>query len=167
MTPRASLKFRLIAFAAGFMMAPLEKVGPVKARADLLKSSTGPAILTGRRPPLAAVTDDTLAGIAVRRYLPKGAKPGRIAFFHGGGWVLGSIDSHDILAATIAAQSGHEVVSVEYRLAPEHPFPAGLDDCIAVTRALAASGKVAVAGDSSGGNLAAVVASPQAPLRRP
>lgn len=158
MAPRPSLKYRLIAFAAGFMMQPTEKVGPARARADLLKSSTGPAILTGRRPPLATVTDDTVAGIPVRRYLPKGAKPGRIAFFHGGGWMLGSVESHDVLAATIAANSGHEVVSVDYRLAPEHPFLAGLDDCIAVTRALAASGKVAVAGDSSGGNLAVVVA---------
>lgn len=158
MAPRARLKFRLIAFAAGFMMSPVEKVGPLKSRAELLKSSTGPAVLTGRRPPLAAVTDDRIAGIPVRRYLPNGAKPGRIAFFHGGGWMLGSVESHDILAATIAAESGHEVVSLEYRLAPEHPFPAGLEDCIAVTRALAATGKVAVAGDSAGGNLAAVVA---------
>lgn len=158
MVPRASLKFRLIAFAAGFMMSPVEKVGPLKSRAELLKSATGPAILTGKRPALAAVSDDKVAGILVRRYLPKGAKPGRIAFFHGGGWMLGSIESHDILAATIAAESGHEVVSVEYRLAPEHPFPAGLEDCIAVTRALATTGKVAVAGDSAGGNLAAVVA---------
>lgn len=156
--PRASPKFRLIAFTAGYMMSPVEKVGPIRARADLLKSSTSPAILTGKRPLLAAVTDDRVAGIPVRRYLPKGAKPGRVAFFHGGGWMLGSIESHDYLAATIAAESGHEVVSVEYRLAPEHPFPAGLDDCIAVTRALAASGTVAVAGDSAGGNLAAVVA---------
>ncbi len=158
MAPRASLKFRLIAFAAGFMMSPVEKVGPVRSRAELLKSATGPALLTGRRPALTAVTDDRIAGIPVRRYLPKGAKPGRIAFFHGGGWMLGSIQSHDILAATIAAESGHEVVSVDYRLAPEHPFPAGLQDCLAVTRTLAADGSVAVAGDSAGGNLAAVVA---------
>ena len=158
MAPRASLKFRLIAIVARFMMSPVEKAGAVKARADLLKSSTGPAFLTGKRPSLASVTDDKIAGIPVRRYLRKSAKPGRIAFFHGGGWMLGSIESHDYLAATIAATSGHEVVSVEYRLAPEHPFPAGLEDCIAVTRALAAMGKVAVAGDSAGGNLAAVVA---------
>jgi acetyl esterase len=104
------------------------------------------------------VTDDTVAGVPVRRYLPKGAKPGQIAFFHCGGWMLGSIESHDYLAATIATQSGHEVVSVEYRLAPDPPFPAGLDHCMTVTRALAATGKVAVAGDSAGGNLAAAVA---------
>lgn len=158
MAPRASLKLRLIAFAAGFMMSPVEKVGSAKARAELLKSSAGPVILTGRCHTLAAVTEDTVAGIPVRRYPPKGAKPGRIAFFHGGGWMLGSTQSHDCLAATIAAESGHEVVSVDYRLAPDHPFPAGLEDCIAVTRALAATGKVAVAGDSAGGNLAAVVA---------
>lgn len=158
MVPRASVKFRMIAFAAGFMMSSVEKVGPIKSRTELLKSSTGPAILTGKRPPLATVTDGKVAGISVRRYLPKGAKPGRIAFFHGGGWMLGSVESHDYLAATIAAESGHEVVSVDYRLAPEYPFPAGLDDCIAVTRALSADGPIAVAGDSAGGNLAAVVA---------
>lgn len=156
--PRASLKFRAIAFAAGFMMSAVEKVGPARARANLLKSATGPAILTGKRPALAAVSDEKIAGIPVRHYLPKNAKPGRIAFFHGGGWMLGSIASHDYLAATIAAESGHEVVSVEYRLSPEHPFPAGLNDCMVVTQALAAMGKVAVAGDSAGGNLAAVVA---------
>jgi acetyl esterase len=158
MTARANLKFRLIALAAGYIMSPVEKIGPIRARADLLKSSTGPAILTGKRPALASVTDETVAGVPARRYLPHDARPGRIAFFHGGGWMLGSIESHDHLAATLAAQSGHEVVSVEYRLAPEHPFPAGLEDCIAATRHLAATGKVAVAGDSAGGNLAAVVA---------
>jgi len=72
--------------------------------------------------------------------------------------MLGSIATQDILAATHAARSGHEVVSVVYRLAPEHPFPAGLHDCIAVTKALAERGRVAVAGDSAGGNLATVVA---------
>lgn len=158
MSPRASLKFRLLAFAVGFMLSPVEKVGAARARVDLLKTTSGPAILTGKRPPLASVKDDTVARIPVRRYLPKGARPGRIVFLHGGGWMLGSIQSHDILAATLAAESRHEVVSVEYRLAPEHTFPAGLEDCIAVTRALMAEGKVAVAGESAGGNLAAVVA---------
>lgn len=72
--------------------------------------------------------------------------------------MLGSLTSHDILAASIAARTRRQVVAVDYRLAPEHPYPAGLDDCLAVTRALALTGTVAVAGDSAGGGLAAVVA---------
>ena len=89
-----------------------------------------------------------------------------IAFFHGGGWVLSSIDGHDSLARRLAKRTGALVVSVEYRLAPEHPFPAPHDDCRAVTEWLAANGRelggdparLAIAGDSAGGNLAAGVA---------
>ena len=89
-----------------------------------------------------------------------------VAFFHGGGWVVSSIDGHDSLARRLAQRSGALVVSVEYRLAPEHPFPAPHDDCWAVTRWLTEhaadwggnGGRVAVAGDSAGGNLAAGVA---------
>ncbi|MEM8902638.1 MAG: alpha/beta hydrolase [Actinomycetota bacterium] len=89
-----------------------------------------------------------------------------VAFFHGGGWVLSSVDGHDSLARRIAKRSGAMVVSVEYRLAPEHPFPAPHDDCWAVTRCLSEhaaslggdSSRLAVAGDSAGGNLAAGVA---------
>ena len=89
-----------------------------------------------------------------------------IAFFHGGGWVLSSIEGHDSLARRLAARTGAMVVSVEYRLAPEHPFPAPHDDCWAATTWLAANGadlggdpqRLAIAGDSAGGNLAAGVA---------
>ena len=89
-----------------------------------------------------------------------------VAFFHGGGWVLSSIDGHDSLARRLAKRTGALVVSVEYRLAPEHPFPAPHDDCWAVTSWLAEHGaelggdptRLAVAGDSAGGNLAAGVA---------
>lgn len=89
-----------------------------------------------------------------------------IVFFHGGGWVLSSIDGHDSLARRLASRTGALVVSVEYRLAPEHPFPAPHDDCWAATTWLAANGRelgadparLAVAGDSAGGTLAAGVA---------
>lgn len=89
-----------------------------------------------------------------------------VAFFHGGGWVLSSIEGHDSLARRIAVRSGALVVSVEYRRAPEHPFPAPHDDCWAVTSWLAEHGaeiggdptRLAVCGDSAGGNLAAGVA---------
>jgi acetyl esterase len=89
-----------------------------------------------------------------------------IAFFHGGGWVLSSVDGHDSLARRIAARTGMLVVSVDYRLAPEFPFPAPHDDCWAVTTWLAEHAeewggdpsRLAVCGDSAGGNLAAGVA---------
>jgi acetyl esterase len=91
---------------------------------------------------------------------------GTVVFFHGGGWVLSSVDGHDSLARMLAARSGALVVSVDYRLAPEHPYPAPHDDCWAVTAWLAAHGtswgadprRLVVAGDSAGANLAAGVA---------
>jgi acetyl esterase len=117
------------------------------------------------------VEDRTVPGpagdIPIRVYTPiDRASGGVIAFFHGGGWVLSGLDGHDSLARRIAARSGAIVVSVGYRLAPEHPFPAANDDCWAVTEWLAEhAGEIegdpsmlAVAGDSAGGNLAATVA---------
>ena len=98
MPPRASLKFRAIAFASRFMVAPVAVVGPAKARADLLKASPGPAVLFGNRPPLARVSDETLAGGPIRRYLPHNARPGTVAFFHGGGWMLGLSQARQTVA---------------------------------------------------------------------
>lgn len=87
-------------------------------------------------------------------------------FFHGGGWVTESVENYDRVCARMAQSTGHIVVSVQYRLAPEHRFPAALMDCYAAARALyanrlpvaAAPGLITVAGDSAGGNLAAAVA---------
>jgi acetyl esterase len=102
-------------------------------------------------------------------YTPQGAgtgpRPG-LVFFHGGGFVLGSIESHDGVCRELAAKAGVVVVSVDYRLAPEHPFPAGPEDAVAATRWILANaeslgispGAVGVGGDSAGGNLSAVVA---------
>lgn len=156
--PRPTRTFRALAAMSGLMLSPAENVTPAKARQQLARASSGPKMLVGRRPALDDVRDDILVGVPVRRYVPESARPGTIVFFHGGGWMLGSIDTHDILAAGLAASTHHEVISVGYRLTPEHPYPAGLDDCLAVTRAIQADGPVAVAGDSAGGGLAAVVA---------
>ncbi len=87
---------------------------------------------------LAAVTDTSLPGpggdVAIRIYRPHGDAPmPGIVFFHGGGFVIGTIATHDPICRLLAAEAGAVVVSVEYRLAPEHPFPAGVEDCIAVT----------------------------------
>lgn len=82
---------------------------------------------------------------------------GTLLWLHGGGFVLGTARSYIGLASALARLSGRRVVLPEYRLAPEHPFPAAPDDCLAVARALAAQGPFALGGDSAGGCLAAVV----------
>ena len=104
--------------------------------------------------------------IPVRLYRPDVAGPlPVVVFFHGGGWSIGSIDTHEPLCEQFAVQVPAVVVSVDYRLAPEHPYPAALEDCLAATAWASAHapdlggdpGRLAVAGDSAGGNLAAVV----------
>jgi acetyl esterase len=107
--------------------------------------------------------------IPARSYRPVGAIAGEplplAVYFHGGGWLLGSVESHDGICRSLANASGAAVLNVGYRLAPEHTFPTAADDALAATRwahanapALGADpGRLAVAGDSAGGNLAAVV----------
>jgi acetyl esterase len=115
---------------------------------------------------IAHVHDETIAGVPVRVYEHAQEPTGLITYFHGGGWCLGSVALMDGVARELAHSTGAVVVSVEYRLAPEHPYPAGLEDCEAVARwALThpsrfnvPSGAVVVAGESAGGNLAAAVA---------
>src|SRR6478735_11888401 len=133
------------------------------------------ALTVDARPPDAlpeveSVEDTTVPGgdgpRPARIYRP--AVPGplpTIVLLHGGGFVIGDLDTHDITARTMANDCAAVVVSVAYRLAPEHPWPAGLDDAIAATRWAAAhladlggDDRLAVAGDSAGGNLAAIVA---------
>ncbi len=112
----------------------------------------------GDGPEVGEVRNDEFAGVPVRHYVPDGAGAGSILFFHGGGWVIGDLDTHDHVCRRLAVDSGHEVISVDYRLAPETPFPGAVEDCWAVTQAAGADGrKLVVAGDSAGGNLAAVV----------
>jgi len=121
------------------------------------------ASLAGPGPEMASVSDAVLPGpygpIPVRVYRPRrDAVLPVVAYFHGGGWAVGSIDSFDAVARRLAAASGAAVVSVGYRLAPEHPFPAPVEEGLVVVRALASDGRAfALAGDSAGGNLAAVI----------
>jgi acetyl esterase len=120
---------------------------------------------------VASVADHAIpvgaAAIPARSYVPAdaGARPPLVVYFHGGGWLLGSIDSHDGICRSLANASGAVVLNVGYRLAPEAQFPAAADDALAATRWAHANAeflgadpaRLAVAGDSAGGNLAAVV----------
>ena len=121
--------------------------------------------------PVASVADHAVpvAGdtISVRVYTPEGDGPfGALVYFHGGGFVLGKVADYDAFCRTVAHSAGLVVASVEYRLAPEHKFPAAPDDCLAATRWVVDHAgdlnidpaRVAVGGDSAGGCLAAVVA---------
>src|SRR5205814_1116533 len=108
--------------------------------------------------------------IPLRIYRPAGVPASTplagLVYFHGGGWVIGDLETHDVLCRQLTAESGASVVSVDYRLAPEHKFPAAADDAWAATRWVVDHAgelgvdptKLAVGGDSAGGNLAAVVA---------
>jgi acetyl esterase len=120
---------------------------------------------------IAAVREQTIAGpggdLRIRIYTPPGVGPfPLLAFFHGSGFVLCSLDTHDGMCRNLCAGAGCVVASVDYRLAPEHKFPAGIDDCLHATRWAAAHAaemaadpaRIAVAGDSAGANMAAVTA---------
>lgn len=109
--------------------------------------------------------DTDADGLALRLYRPRAGHRGTLVFAHGGGWVAGDLDNNDALCRALAAATGAQVLSVDYRLAPEHPFPAGLDDLERALRFAAdgADGLVdptllGVAGHSAGGNLAAALA---------
>lgn len=133
--------------------------------AEQLKMVAGPPVA------LESVEDINLPGpagpIRVRKYAPSLGRPlPGILYFHGGGWVIGDLDTHDNWCRELAKTVDCVVISVDYRLAPEHPFPAAVDDAVAATRWVVKNGhqlgvdvgRVAVAGDSAGANLATVTA---------
>lgn len=125
----------------------------------------------GEPPAVASVKDIKIdlpgRTLDARLYVPEGAseRSGLTVYFHGGGWVVGTIETHDATCRALARSSAAAVLSVAYRLAPEHRYPASADDCFAATIWAAANAdtlgvdpsKIAVAGDSAGGNLAAAV----------
>ncbi len=149
----------------------IETLTPAQARAN---SVAGRAVTAPEPAEVASVRDLLAPGaagpIALRVYRAAGPAPDAtlplLVFFHGGGWVVGDLDSHDTTCRALANEAGAVVVSVDYRLAPEHPFPAAVEDCIAATEWAAAHAgelgadaqRLAVGGDSAGGNLATVVA---------
>jgi acetyl esterase len=146
----------------------LETLDPEQARAGF--EAAGAAV-SGPPEPVAECLDRTVpvpaGAVRVRVYRPDLPGPLPVlAYFHGGGWVLGNLNTHDVLCRALANRAGCVLVAVDYRLAPEHRFPAAVDDAWAAVEWLAGhpsevgggSGPLAVAGESAGGNLAAVVA---------
>ncbi|MCA1771956.1 MAG: alpha/beta hydrolase [Halomonas sp.] len=103
------------------------------------------------------IENGTIDSVDIRRYIPKHSLPGNVLFVHGGGFTIGSVESHHGPATSLAQALGHEVVSVNYRLAPEVTYPAMLADC---QMALEAIQPIALAGDSAGGRLAIELAHP-------
>jgi acetyl esterase len=148
---------------------PMHRMTPQQARDGFA------ALVVGSRKPEDVIPVESVEEISVpggegplpaRVYRPGGAGPlPTVLLFHGGGWVIGDLETHDNTARAIAGYARAVVVSVAYRLAPESPFPAARDDALAATRwaskhlaGLGGNDVLAVAGDSAGGNLAAVVA---------
>ena len=112
------------------------------------------------------VRDLSAGGVPSRLYRPTSATgTGLLVYYHGGGWVIGNVNTHDNVCRSLAARSGHAVLSVDYRLAPEHPFPAAVEDALCALRWAHENAsdlgidpdRIAVGGDSAGGNLAAIV----------
>lgn len=132
-------------FAAGLSDLEGVPLAMARPRYDALCASFAPPDPAGLR-----VEDSVLGGVAVRRFLPDSARPGTVLFVHGGGFTLGSVKSHHGVAASLAERLGREVISVDYRLAPEADYAAMLADCRAVAEALA---PIALVGDSAGGRL--------------
>jgi acetyl esterase len=153
-------------WVAEWMAANPERATPLADfPPELLELARGPVGFPPTRE-LAAINDADVDGVPIRIYQGEGAPTGLVVYFHGGGYVMGSIGLMDNVARELAHGAGAVVVSVGYRLAPEDPYPAGLDDCERVTRWAFANAErfdvssraVAVAGESAGGNLAAAVA---------
>ena len=114
------------------------------------------------RPVGLQVSDQWIADVPVRLYGPPSKTT--VLYAHGGGFVLGGLESHDDVCVEIADLTGCRVVSVDYRLSPEHPHPAAYDDTVAVAEILCAEGPVVLCGDSAGGTLCAAIAGTRADL---
>ncbi|WP_137890479.1 alpha/beta hydrolase [Ramlibacter sp. 2FC] len=145
---------------------PFSQCTPQEARAfpTMMKSLFGSAPAGTRNRDLTIPSSDGFA-VPARLYKPAGGAAGLIVFFHGGGWVLGSVDDYDPFTATLAAESGFAVLSVDYRLAPEHPYPTPVHDARAALTFAAEHGsrllgeplqKLVAMGDSAGATLATV-----------
>ena len=146
---------------------PFAAMSPAEAREGIRLLVN---VFGGTPEEVAKIEDRRIPGpageIPVRIYTPAGPAPkGALVYFHGGGWVIGDIGTHDQVCRSLAKGGDCVVTSVDYRLAPEHKFPAAPEDCFAATKWVTANAaalgidpkRIAVGGDSAGGNLAAVV----------
>ena len=158
--PAAQNVLALLAAAGG---PGLHEQTPTEAR----NAFAGMALLGGEGSPVASVVEREVGGVPAVVVTPEGTGPFPVlVWIHGGGWVIGTAAESAATCRTLAAGAGCVVVSVDYRLAPEHKAPAALDDCLVATRwvlehadEIGGDGsRVAVGGDSAGGNLAALVA---------
>lgn len=146
-----------VARTEGFASDDSSLAGLRRGYDDMCRAFTPP------RPTGLEVEDFLLGAVPARAYRPPVTSPPCVLYLHGGGWVVGGLDSHDFICCELAMALGAMVVAVDYRLAPEHPFPAGFDDCLSVWRALRSGPfgfdreRMLVAGDSAGGNLAAAL----------
>ena len=140
---------------------PLHELTAAEGRANYLAMRTPSTV------ELHEVRDLVADGVKCRLYRSSGTTSvPLLIYYHGGGWVIGDLDTHDDICRKLARDARCSVIAVDYRLAPEHPAPAALDDCIAATRWIFANAKsldvdaarIAIGGDSAGGNLAALVA---------
>lgn len=159
----------LLDLIAARNLPPVEQLPPIGAREAYVLScqATGPAV-----PEVASTRDIEVPGpaapITIREYRPLDSTPGEVlgalVYIHGGGYVIGDLETHDSLCRLLANKSGCAVYSVDYRLAPEAPFPAAVDDSIAAVRWVFDNAetlsidpaRIGVGGDSAGGNLTAV-----------
>ncbi len=142
----------------------IESLPIPEGRRALVKQS----VLVGGRQSIGAVHAVSVAGLPARFYEPTGVGAGSplLVFFHGGGWVYGDLDSHNAVCRFLAERAGVRVIAVDYRLAPEAPFPAAYDDCVCAYGEIIERAdewqidrsRVAVGGDSAGANLATLVA---------
>jgi acetyl esterase len=144
-----------------------QQAGPVSRDAELLRRGKAQRMAAlGPGSKMMAVRDLEIEGgeiaVRARTYVPRSFSGGALVYYHGGGWVTGTLDDYDVLCRALADASGTMVVSVDYRLAPEHPFPAALDDALSSIRwisdNLVGNGPLVILGDSAGGNLAAAAA---------
>lgn len=150
---------------------PMHRTSPAEAR-RMFRTLTVDLRDPASVPEVASVTATTIPGgdgpLDARIYRPRDGGLPTVVFLHGGGWVIGDLDTHDLTARTIATLCDAVVLSVDYRLAPEHPYPAAVEDALAATRwaaehvddagLLGGNGALGVAGDSAGGNLATITA---------
>lgn len=139
------------------------QVSPQVAR-SMLRAALAAAPKPVDLPELAHVADETVDGpngaVPIRRYTPLGDPAGTCVYLHSGGWVIGDLDFADATCRRLAGRTGAEVVSVDYRLAPEHPYPQPLDDAFAALQWAVRTrpGPLVLVGESAGGNLAAACA---------